>query len=449
MRYFVSILIFLILKAGQAGAAYYFMLFFQMKYDIWVAAFYGGASLFQFAFYLYAALISGKGGNADILIKRNSSTITYFMELVAVGASLYYLFMLRNPVLPLEFIFVVAALIGNLFFAVHKTVLSFLIRNSKIKVHSSGIISNIIFLFFAFAVPIAYIAAKEFYYREKIDAIDIYLITGALFVNWIVVLWLTISKNRRGTLTARTLHPVDVYIDKDTTKVFDDCEIGYIQTEIKELFARLIREKENIMLFNNYTSAQIREHAVRYGIEMNGETKTATIATFIYDVPKEITDPQEILRINNRIVRIIGEMSGDYDGYPYFYHNHAIVIFGIPFYFDHQKYNAVECATRIIWDIYNFAGDESLRIDVSTGIFTGPIVYGTMNTPGKNLKEIRAVGASIDNSYKIAAISKNLKVKLLTDNETIESLKTKFYVQKTYKIKLDTGEMMLLNQVKA
>jgi hypothetical protein len=425
------------------------MLYFQMKHDIWLIAFYGGASLFQFAFYLYATLISGKGGNANILIKRNSSIITYFMELVAVGASLYYLFMLRNPLLPLEFMFVVATFIGNLFFAAHKTVLSFLIKNSKIKIHSSGIVSTIIFLFFAFAVPLAYIVAKEFYYKQTIEPIDIYLISGALLINWIAVLWLIITKNRRGRLTARTLHPIDVYIEKDTTQVFDDSEIGYIQTEIKELIARLIREKSSIMLFNNYTSAQIREHAVRYGIEMNGETKTATIATFIYDVPKDITDPQEILRINNRIVGIIGEMAGDYDGYPFFYHNHAIIVFGIPFYFEHQKYNAVECATRVIWDIYNFAGNESLHIDISTGIFTGPLVFGTMNTPGKGLKEIRAVGQSIDNSYKIAAISKNLKVKLLTCNETIENLKTKFYVEKTYKIKLDTGEMMLLNKVKA
>ncbi|OHD57390.1 MAG: hypothetical protein A2Y33_07865 [Spirochaetes bacterium GWF1_51_8] len=444
----INILLFVFFKAAEVGAAYFLMQYFQLKTDIWVTAFYGGATLFQTAFYIYGTLAGNKTGG-DIAVKRYSSTITYFMELIALGASMYYLFMLRNPYQSLQYIFVVGALIGNLYFAAHKTVLGSILKHTKITVHGTGLISTLIFLFFAFAVPIAYFAAKHFFYAQAFDILDFYLMGGALGVNWIVTIWLTVLRSRRARKTAISLHPIDVYIEKNHTVVNDDCEMGYIQTEIKELVSRLIREKETVTLYNNYISGQIREHTARYGIQMNGELKNATIATILYDIPKDIESAEEILRINNRIVGLIGEMAGDYDGYPYFYHNHAILVFGVPFYFEHQKYNAVECTTRVMGDIDTFAQSEGLNIPCTSGIYSGPLVFGAMNTPGKHLKEVRVVGESIDNSHKIAAISRNLKVRLLTDNLTIDNLRTKFYVQKTYKIKLENGEMILLNQVKA
>lgn len=451
MIYFFIILLFLMFKAAQVFSAYFLLEYFQIRYEWLILVFYVALSLFQLMFYLSQNTPKIEKGKGRMLLVRYSTLITYLMEIIIIATAAYYLFAFNNnDIIKLGYIVTVLILISSLFYTVHRSMFSRVLLRLKISIGKAGTLAVFFILLFSFGTPITYLILKLFLFQQEIVIMDAYLLIGSLGVNYIATMWQLLSKVKRGNITARYIKEINIDIATNQVRVNDDNEFGYIQTETKKLIERIIRKRESLTLFNNYLSDHIRQQLEEYPIELYGELKNATVASILYSVNTLETQlaPQNLIRITNRVIQIIGETAEEYDAYPQFWHNQAILVYGAPVYYDHQKINALESNTRLIDDIRNLAEEEKVQIPIHIGIFSGAVICGALRTKGKSLSEYSITGTAMEHALTLASTARKLNIGLLVGETTMENLKTKFYIVKTYNLKLSNESVITANQIK-
>ena len=145
---------------------------------------------------------------------------------------------------------------------------------------------------------------------------------------------------------------------------------------------------------------------------------------------------------------MIGEYADEYEAYPLFQHRQAIVAFGVPFFYEHHRYNAIEATQRMITDMEKISNTENIMMDIHAGIYTGSILAGFLNTKGKNLKEYTLLGEGIENSERVALEAEYSASKLLVCERTLENMTSKFYSDKTYKVRLKNGKEIIVHKIR-
>ena len=443
-----NILLFLLFKAAQIGLAYYLITDFKMRYDMLILLLYGFLSFFQLLFFILEDFSKTKKSLFGAWLFRYTPFLIYSMELIIIGVVGYFLWKDGNSLSNLLLILNCLMGVNLIFCAVFTSLYKRLIVKTNIIIKKTGFMTTAATAVLSFGLPIAYMGLKIFVFKQEAERLDIYMLTGTLAVN--AIFWTTQIFGR--ILSARKvvadLYRVTPDLEQNYVHITDVNEQGQIMTETKIMVDRIVENKKNISLFNSYISRDIRSQITMYSMELGGELKNATVSTLLYSIDEADLAPERYITIANNIVSIIGNYADEYDAYPLFHPNEAILVFGAPFYYDHHKYHGLESMVKIMTDIIELAEMEDIKISVHTGIASGKIICGAVNSRGKHLKEYTVIGPTMDNSQKIAAVSKKLNYKLLCTDATVEHLKTKFYVEKIYKIKLNEQETLSVSQVK-
>lgn len=443
----MSIVLFLLMKASVLALGYFLCGFFKIRYDTAVLIFYGALSLFQFVFFIVQSAAHDAQSGARVTFMRYTTLIAYFMEIVIVAGSGYYLYLQGADILNVAYFAVAAAGAGELFYTAHRAAFAPVVRKAKVRFRTAGTASAILFPILAYLPALAYFGVKQFVAKRPLELMDFYLLAGVLGVHFISTLWQLWSNVLRAKRTARTIAGIDLNAGKFKIEVTDAGGIGYIQSEFASLTDKLAKEKENLSLLNGYLSDNIFADTEKYGLPLTGELKNAAVLTVLYGMNAELT-PENELNAVAAITQMIGAYAGDYDAFPLLSPGKAVLAFGVPFHYEHQKYNSIECASKIIDDVRKYAEESAISISVHTGIFSGNILCGAIRSRGPAYKEYVFFGEGVEKSAKIAAIARKMDIPLLTCENTVDKLKSKFYVQKSYKTKLTDDETIVLNQIK-
>jgi hypothetical protein len=355
----------------------------------------------------------------------------------------YYLFKQENDLFRIFFIALALNSLHVLFYGLHSAIFSGAIKKRNILVNSATAFPQFIFLLISFGIPAAYILLKK-----NLEILELETLFSVLIVNGTVIFFLWAGKIRKAKKIAESIGSVSGVFPKDFFKADDPNEFGLIETALLDFGRRWEKEKENISLMNEYVSQNIKNQMIQYGLNLNGELKTATVMVLKYLVESKGLTPEMELATLNSITKIIGNFAEEYDAYPVFQLNKVFLIYGVPFYYEHQKYNALESAERMIADLEKFAASQETTVKISVGIFTGNLVVGAVYSRGKNYKEYSAFGEAMDAADRVAAACESTKSKVLICSRTIEGLRGKFTFEKSYKLKQKDGKEIDLFQLK-
>jgi hypothetical protein len=453
MSRFFSFFIYLIYKGGIVYVSWLVLQHFNMRYDLLVLLFYGFLTVFQLAFVLIQSLPKKKITSHLGSLFQNTTIITVFMELAILGMTVYYLFKQENDIFNLLFLVTLLTPAHALFYFLHNIAFSRVIRKLQTAVRHVSALPSLLFLLITFAVPAAYLVVKTTLKTgigQKDLVMDILVTAGAIVFSLVILYAQLAAKVLKSKAIVKRLKSVNLFqLTAGTLFTVDDPnEFGYIQSEMNDLSVKLTKERENISLLNDYISKNMRDEAVKFGISPKGEIKTATICSIRFTIPDNNITPENNIRIVNAVTLMIGQYADEYEAYPFFTHGSASLVFGAPFYFEHQKLNAVEAAQRLACDLEKFARDESVAMKVSIGIYSGKVITGTVNTKGKGFKEFTVTGESMDIADRIAAAAENTGAALLVSASALDDMKGKFTAEKSYKIRLKSGQEIAVHQIK-
>lgn len=443
-----SVIIFLVYQLSIGAAVFYFINVFKMRTDILALGFYSILSFFLLLFLVVQSLTGRKKKSENSVIFQYTTTLSLMMELIILVLTMGYLYQLENDLLNLFFIFTLLTPIHAIYFFLHSILFSRIIRARNIRVRSVSIFPQLFFFLVVFGLPVGYLSYKIIQ-QKPISKIDLAVLVISMAVNMLVVMGITVSKALRSRRVASYIRGLSISVPKDFIRVDDPNEFGYIESELAQFNNQLIKEKGNITLLSDYISQNIRGQVAQYGINAEiGEEKIVAVSTIRYSIHNPEMSNDVFLRHLNTMVHICGELSDEYDGYPVFYPNRVQIVFGAPYYYEHQKYNAIECTQKIIADIMKLSFDENFNAHIHTGICSGKVLCGVLDTKGKNYKEYTVLGNAMELSDKIANAAENVNSQMLVAADVYEGLRTKFTADKSFKIKLREGEDVAVYQVK-
>lgn len=445
-----NIVLFLLFKATQVFLGWYCFQYFDIEFNIIVVIFYGGLSLLQMVFYIFQN-VHRKIPADKRSIFRHVSILIFLMEMVIIATALYFLYVYEYPEVELItflFIGVVGMGVNSLFYALHQSSLSWVISKTKLEYSKISSFSIMIYLFLSFIIPVGYTFFKLIILEQELQFYDLYMIGGYWGVMFLSLILLFSQRSIRARKTIRQLETVRPDLEKFNVLVNDSNEIGAIQSAILNLEKKFIEHKDHVLLYNNYLSNSLREEISQYGLDLNGEEKNASVLTILYSLHNGITSPSKMINIISEITRIAGEYSEQYDAYPFFCYGKLVLVFGVPYYYEHQKYHAIECAISILDDLQELQNEQNFEMEVHAGAFTGRVVCGAISSYGKNYQQLTVAGQVMEDSAKIAAIAKRLGKNLLIDPITLDQLQSKFYVEKSYKTKWNGKEEIILHQLR-
>ncbi len=452
MAKLLNIFIFLIYKAGEGFAALYLLEKFNLKADLLVYGFYGFLSLFQLVFFLLQVLPQ-KESEGSILL-RYTTLITVLMGILNIAVSTYNLQstytvkLVNNDFVNLLFFDVAMVLWLGVFYVLHSLVFSTIIAARKVRFSNATILPVFVLFLFTFGVPAAFFVIKHYVFKINLGGWDHYLIYASLGVNWIISLFLLWKRVRISKYTVGMIRQARDEGSSLNLDVNDENEIGLIQSELQELSGLSASAGSSLAGYNGYLSQNILKQSREFGISPQGDLKTATVVTLYYETDLAALTAENALLIEERIIKVAGEYADEYDAYPFFSSNRITLVYGVPFYYEHQRYHALESAVKIMTDIETFAEEEGVNIKLHCGLCSGNVITGALSTGGPELKQYSVLGEAVLKSQHIAEVGSRIDKKMLSDTETVEGLRSKFFVEKVYKIKLPNLEEQVVNQIK-
>lgn len=438
----INIFWFLIYKGGEAAGAYYLFRLFNLRHDILVYGFYGFLSLFQLAFFLSQTLPARPVSGASAGLLRHSSLLSLLLSLLVNSATTYYMYLQEND--PANLMFIVAALTlwGIFYLTVHKLLLGGLLRDRRLEFSRLTVMPRVVQLLVGIGVPLGYIFFKTLVLKKETTVYDEYLVLAVIVIHafsWLILGWKDVVRARA------VLKPAA----QDRHPVCDDDVVGLLQgTRAAQPLRSAPQAGPGLARFSDYLSVNIRQQLQAASLNYAGETKNATVLTLQYAIDYTAFTPETALAIEQKIVRLAGEYADEYDAYPLFSPNRISLVFGVPFFFEHQRYHALESCIKIMTDIEDFAEQEGVSVRVHAGLFSGSVMAGNLPLFGKTSNVYGVVGEAVVQSQQIAEVAARIDKKMLCDNETVEGLRTKFFVEKVYKIKLASQAEQLVNQIK-
>ncbi len=446
MSRFFSILLYLAYKAAVVLTARHFLQFFTMRYDLLVLLFYGFLSSFQFAFLLIQSLPGKKVRRELSAVFQYTTVITVYMELALTGLTSYYLFRQENDLYNLLFLLAALTPAHTLFYFLHTIVFDRVIRKLDTVVTRISSLPVLGFILSGLAAPAAYLGYKILTLpalSAKDLLRDVY-VTGVSLASGLAVLfflfWLKALKARR---ILKRIKSFDLFGQEQPFRVDDPNEIGLVQSALNGFAVQVRREKEKLSLFSGYLSRTILDEVKKFGPPLKAETKSATVATILYSLPPSNIPAEDQLDLTDRIVRMLGEYAENYDAYPLFSLNRAVLVFGVPFHYDHRKLNAIESSQKIVSDFEKMGQDTGVPVRVSIGIYSGQAVTGPLSSRGKDLREYSVLGDCVETSERIALAASGAGRSLLVCPDTLSDLQRNFPVEKSFKIRLRNRELVL------
>lgn len=445
-----SFLIFLLYKALEGFIFIVLVQRFNLRWDPLAVGFYGLLSLFQAAFAAYGSFSRGKSGWHSSILFQYTSMLLLAMSWVVYLFTASYLWYLENDLSVLLLIGVALTSPGIMFYVAHSAAFSPVIKRRQLKVDNVRVLPTAAVLIWNLLFPPLYLTFKVLHGRIssiKLNSFDILLVSGVLIANTLAVVLIFIIRSFKAKRTASLFKAVTATATEESITLDDPNEFGYIQSEIRDLAKRLTVERQNLTLYPDDLSRSLKEQIARYGVNLYGEKKQVTAAAFRYhfDLPE---DPERALLWSNRLARIFGEYARDYDAMPYFYPGRVLLIFGLPYHYEHQKYNALESSQKILSDLARLKEEEEFPVLASAGITTGEVTSGGVALRGPSLKEYTAYGSALENADRIALAAENAPSRLLCDQETLKGLEKRFPADKAYKIKQVNGSETLVYSIK-
>ncbi len=438
-----NLLWYLLYKTGEIAIVNYLFGQFTMRHDILVYGFYSFLSLFQLIFYLSQILPSKPADGPSVTLMRNATLITILMGILSLGAASYYMYQLENDLSTILFIDSVLVMWGVVFYMVHKLLFGVLLQKRQLRYSSLTIWPKLIIILISIGIPIAYLVVKKVVLKKEFNTQDQMLVLIMAGVNALLFLLM----NWKDLVRAR--QAIKFMQGKSSQfPVTDDETIGLLQSALVDKPVTTTSQNASSSEFSDYISQNIRKQQREFGVSQTGEMKTATVITLCYDMDSSTLTAESVISLEEKIIQVVGEYADEYDGYPIFASNRVTLVFGVPFFFEHQRYHALECCTKIVSDLEQYAEQESLGLHVYTGIFSGNVVTGLLPLQGKNRKTYTVVGEGVSKSQQIAEVAVRINKKMLCDADTVEGLRTKFFVEKVYKIKLPDQTEQLVNQIK-
>jgi hypothetical protein len=434
----ISILIYILYKIAEVSVSLYFLNYFTMRFDLLLAGFYGFLSLFQLIFIVIQSLSRSKEKKQLSMVFQYTTIITILMELVALAMGGYYLMIQENDLYNLLLILTFLTPANILFYLVHSAVFTRIIRKRQIIVDHISVMPTMVFIFLSFGIPAAYVLSKTFV-KNSLTPLDISLITAIFLLDGIAMMTLFIGKALKGRKIGGYLRDFSLSLYNQDVSVDDPNEYGFIQSQLQSLNKKLLKDKEDLTLYNDYISQNMRTQITKFAVNPAGESKTSTITTIRYHILDDLSAERQLIIVNS-IIRIIGEYADEYESYPLFEFSKAHLFYGIPYYYEHQRYNAIEASQKMIEDIQKLSVNEDVKISVAAGIFSGEVVSGPLNTRGRDYREYAVFGKGLETSEKISALAESQDLKILACTETVKGLENKFFPEKTYKIKMKNGE---------
>lgn len=451
MATLINLFVFLAFKFTEAFVAYRLMLSFKVEHDFLIFIFYGALSLFQLLFFFLSNLPQRENHESSPALLRNTGFFTFLIGMFTMAACLVFLYVRvypDNPAPQLLYLFSATTLIGMLFYAVHSLTYGMVIQKRKVLFVRHSPIPRILFVFFASSAPAGYFGTKFFYYYNEWNDFDSYLLLGMLAVSFLSYTLMVIERSLRAHQTVKSFNHFDLETGHFEPFVNDANEFGYIQSSVFRLQNGLSKDKAALSLLSGYLSENIQSEMQSHKPKMNGEVKNACVLVLSHEFKAEGFLPEEITSAMKRFITMVGGFATEYDAYPFFSPHKAILVFGVPFYYEHQRLNAVECVSTILSHTKRLEEELSVSWNLHSGLSCGPVYTAALPVKGKELLEFSVFGESIDRAQKISAVARKLNEAFLADEETVKDLKTKFYIDKAYRTKLSENETLLLNRVR-
>ncbi len=466
MPSFLSMLLFILYKAGIIGIYYFSIQYYKLRFDIIAFYFYLFLTFFQFLFIIFQAFSGEDKKKPETTVQYSAifqytPIITMMMEILILGLTSYYLYNLENDLMTLLFVFTALIPVHTVYYYLFSMIFGFIIKKRNVRVKGASLFPIFLFTIITFLEPAAYIFFKYFYSGKEnllnlqtlnsgmnMTRIDIILFVIIMILNSIVVFLFFYYKETKAKKIYSLIGNLSLVSAGEKIKIDDANEFGYIESGLMEFQDRLIGEKGNITLLNDYISKNIRDEITKSGLILEGEEKTAAVATIRFKFSLSEYTPEKYIKMTNSIFTLIGEYADEYEAYPFFQLNKAVVVYGVPYYYEHEKFNAIEATQETIIDIESLIKNEGGEIAIHSGLFSGTVVVGAFNTKGRGLKEYSVAGSGVELSERIALAAENIDVKMLVGSGMVESLKNKFYPEKSFKLKLKNNEEIVVSSLK-
>ncbi len=466
MSTLVSLIIFIAYKALILGTAYFAVQYYKMRFDIVTLYFYLFLSFFQLLFVAFQLFSRGRKNKTGQylqagIIFQYTPIITLSMEIIILGLSVSYLYSLENDLLNLLQTFTVLIPLHAIYYYLHSMLFGLIIKKRSVKIKSASIFPLLLFTLIAFFEPAGYMIYKYLYQiRLKlldvsslnsvigISRADIIMFVSIMIINGFLIFLFLYYKEIKAKSIYRMIEKLSIVSNMKTVPVDDPNEYGYIETGIREFQDRLIKEKGDITLLNDYISKNIRNEITKSGLKQEGEEKMAAIATIRFSISLPETAPERYVKLINSVFVMMGEYADEYEAYPFFQLNKAVIVYGVPYYYEHEKYNSIEATQKTIGDMERIIENEGGEVSIHSGLYSGSVIVGAYNTKGRGLKEYSVVGSGVEMSEKISLAAENIDAKMLVASGMIENLKNKFYPEKTFKLKMKNGEDLVVSMLK-
>jgi hypothetical protein len=349
----------------------------------------------------------------------------------------------------------------TIYYYIFSSIFGFIVKRRNVAVKSANIFPIFMLILISFFGPAGYIVFKYFYSSKDnladlsflnsgidVTRLDIALLVFILLLNGLVMFLFFYFKQRKGKNIYSMIGKMTFPASPDRIKIDDPGEYGFIETGLMEFQERMNREKAKIVLFNDYISKNMREEMSKNGIKLEGEEKTAAISTIRFKFTLNEYSPEKYMKTMNSIFTLIGEYADEYEAYPFFQLNKAVIVYGVPYFYVHESLNAIEATQETITDIENLIAGEGGKVSIHSGLYKGNIVVGALNTKGRELQEYSVTGEGVEMSERIALAAENIDVNMLVAIDMVESLQNKFYPEKTFKMKMKNGADLNLSLLK-
>jgi hypothetical protein len=459
MSVFVQTVLFLAYKAAEASAGWWLLGNFGLRHEMPVNLLYIGFSVIQFLFVLYSAVSRGKNRNGNPAAVRSAPSVTALIGFSILVGIAFALRVQENGIAVLLMILSVFTPILSLYAFLMQTASGFQLRQATTEVPAPGWLSGLILALIGFGVPAAlgiylYYHFVLFPQNPLPSKVPNELLYGipVLAANIAVQGLIVIARLFRRSFMIRRLggqiRSLSMNTEVSAIRDEDAEESGYVRSELRHLLKRLTEQRASSILLNGYVSGKIRADFANSDLNLAGANRNATVLAIRYPLPLELRSPDQVIRLGNAIAGIVGEFASEYDGYPVFDVSRAIIAFGVPTYFEHQKYNALECAQKIVSEIDNYAAAESLTLSCRIGVFSGNVVAGAVAQRGRNEREIVLTGEAVEMAYYLAEACEPAKCRIMACSNTVEKLRTKFYIDRSFHLKLRGDETALVHEVR-
>lgn len=253
---------------------------------------------------------------------------------------------------------------------------------------------------------------------------------------------------------ARQIRQLSPFLLKPVVSPKANNEIGWIEQEIHRYEIRKKETYHEKTFISQYLSQEMKKEILKKGLPSKAQEITATVSTIRFDIKIQPTEesllidvPSDPMEILDKIIQIVGNYAEQYQAYPIFSHHQIHLIFGAPVYFEYLNYHALECSAQIINDLEQMTS-EVIKIHRHCGIIHGKLYMGTLHSRGKDYRDLEFAGDAMLQSEQLANAAYQANIDLLTNEACIKDLKTKFFVEKNYRVQLDEETEIIASKIR-